>query len=156
MASKRQCCPLPKYSPTIQKMFSCQNPRGRACALQLVVLLIAVVAGCSDSTVPTAVDPVIEGRADAVAFALVLETETSRVLPVLQSDADAVRLRGMFDDLSAALTEGRPIDAAEAITGIRSALREYAGDMDFRVADGPELGVLELLVDHATSLIIGL
>ena len=143
-----------------------KSGRSRRGAGLAVVLAAGTALACSDA--PTGVTPggrlaplVLSERA-AGAFQMAFEDARARVLPGLTTAASRDALAPLLDSLASAVRArdrqalrtavARAEATLAAVEGEADATELSGSDAPQSAADGPELGVLRLLLDHVRVL----
>ena len=115
--------------------------------------IVAVVGPRADTAVVEVRAWQPEGAA-AAAIELGLRDAADRIAPRLGGDAEAATtLRGLLSSIRSALSEGLGLTAHEAAAEARARLAAYGGGGAAARADGPELSVVGLVLDHVERIL---
>lgn len=116
-------------------------------ALRPGLVRVEAMAGGVSDTRWVAVFPRPLGEATVQSVGIGLDDSISRLLPGLSDPAGAQAIAGGMAQLLTALDTRRPAEIQDAIVGVRAALAAY-GDAVSRRRDGPELSLVELVLDY--------
>lgn len=90
---------------------------------------------------------------DAQAISGGVEDSVDRLVPGLQDGPGAQAIVASLTDFEAALASRRPARIQDAIAAARAALAAY-GTPEIRYQDGPELSLIELVLDYTERVIL--
>jgi hypothetical protein len=119
----------------------------------LVFAAALALAACSDRRGPTVGNGPMAPPAEVESFLPAFLEEQERILPVLEDRRTAQELDDRLNRLFTFLKRRDAARAAEEVGLIRAALRYYGPSTAVRIADGAELGAIEIVVDRAAELL---
>lgn len=131
-----------------------RNITPRTLGIVAVAALVVGIAGCRDGRGPVGSkrDPMAP-PAQVEEFLPAFLDEQERILPTLEDRRTAQELDDRLDRLVTFLRRRDAIRATEEVGLIRAALVYYGPSTNVRIADGAELGAIEILMDRAAVLL---
>jgi len=120
------------------------------------ILIVAVALGlaaCDGRRGPTTSNGPMAPPAEVEAFLPAFLEEQERILPTLEDRRTAQELDDRLNRLFTFLKRRDAARATEEIGLLRAALRYYGPSTAVRIADGAELGAIEIVLDRAAVLL---
>jgi hypothetical protein len=119
----------------------------------LAVAAALALAACNDGRGPTAGNGPMAPPAEVEAFLPAFLDEQERILPTLEDRRTAQELNDRLNRLFTYLSRRDAARATAEVGLLRAALRYYGPSTEVRIADGAELGAIEIVLDRAAALL---
>jgi hypothetical protein len=124
----------------------------RRTASSLTLAAVIATGACSDS--PTKPNDVpMPPAAEITKFDIGIDDADARLVPGLADQKSAVTLEQALSDLETHLNAGNRSLSLGDLDIARAALGAYGRGTDARRLDAPELGAIEVVLDHAALLL---